>query len=90
MNKKKLLAGPYLLWMVAFTVIPLIMIAVYGFTDRTGAFTWGKCDGHDSAEHMKALWLSLKLAFLCTAVCLFLAYPLALILKAKGVKKGSL
>ena len=89
MNKKKLLAGPYLLWMVAFTVIPLIMIAVYGFTDRTGAFTWENVTAMIRPEHMKALWLSLKLAFLCTAVCLFLAYPLALILKAKGVKKGS-
>lgn len=86
---KRLLAGPYLLWMIAFILIPLVMIAVYGFTDKTGAFTWENVTAMVRPEHMKALWLSLKLAFLCTLVCLLLAYPLALMLKAGGVKKGS-
>ena len=36
---KKLLSGPYLVWMVGFTIIPLALILYYGLTDRTGAFT---------------------------------------------------
>ena len=36
---KKLLSGPYLLWMIGFTVIPLALIVFYGLTDRSGAFT---------------------------------------------------
>lgn len=30
---KKLLSGPYLLWMIGFTVIPLALIVFYGLTD---------------------------------------------------------
>ena len=38
--KNKLLAGPYLLWMVVFTLIPLGIVVYYAFTDSmTGGFT---------------------------------------------------
>ena len=37
--RKQLSAGPYLIWMIGFTVIPLIMIVYYGLTDASGAFT---------------------------------------------------
>ena len=40
MNKKKLLSGPYLLWSVAFILIPLAMILFYGFTNSEGQFTF--------------------------------------------------
>ena len=33
---KKLLSGPYLVWMAGFIVIPLILILYYGLTDKTG------------------------------------------------------
>ena len=36
---KKWLAGPYLVWMVGFIVIPLLLIVYYGLTDKSGAFT---------------------------------------------------
>ena len=32
-----LLAGPYLLWMTGFILIPLCLILWYGLTDRDGA-----------------------------------------------------
>ena len=41
-NKSVLLSTPYLLWMVAFTLIPLGVVGYYALTDpNTGAFTWG-------------------------------------------------
>ena len=36
---KKLLSGPYIVWMVGFTLIPLALIVFYGLTDKAGAFT---------------------------------------------------
>jgi len=33
---KKLLAGPYLLWMAGFIIIPLALIVYYGVTDKSG------------------------------------------------------
>ena len=37
-NMKQYLAGPYLIWMTGFTIIPLLLIAWYGLTDAGGAF----------------------------------------------------
>lgn len=39
MNKRKYLAGPYLLWAVGFIILPLLMIIYYGFTSADGGFT---------------------------------------------------
>ena len=36
----KKLAYPYFVWMVLFTVVPLIIVVYYAFTDANGAFTW--------------------------------------------------
>ena len=37
--KRSLFAAPYTLWMILFTVLPVILIAYYAFTDTNGAFT---------------------------------------------------
>lgn len=37
--KRSFFASPYTLWMVLFTVVPVLLIAYYSFTDTTGAFT---------------------------------------------------
>ena len=42
-----------------------------------------------TAEHSKALWLSLGLSLISTVICLLLAYPLAMILRNRGIGKGS-
>lgn len=86
---KKLLSGPYLVWMTGFTVIPLLLIVYYGLTDRTGAFTLANIASIAMAEHSKALWLSLWLSFVSTLACLLLAYPLAMILRRRNIGKGS-
>ena len=58
---KKLLSGPYLMWMIGFTIIPLALIVFYGLTDRSGAFTLANILSIATAEHRKALWLALIL-----------------------------
>lgn len=37
--KRTLFAAPYSLWMILFTVLPVILIGYYAFTDQSGAFT---------------------------------------------------
>ena len=86
---KRLLAGPYLVWMIGFIVIPLALIVYYGLTDKSGAFTLANIISITAPEHMKALWLSLGLSLVSTVVCLILAYPLAMILRNRGVGQGS-
>ena len=41
-----------------------------------------------SADHAKALWLSLGLSLVSTVLCLLLAYPLAMILRGRGTAAG--
>lgn len=86
---KKLLSGPYIMWMIGFILIPLALIVYYGLTDRSGAFTLANVLSVASAEHAKALWLSLGLSFVSTVLCLILAYPLAMVLRSRGMGQGS-
>ena len=86
---RKSLASPFLLWIACGTVIPLAVIAFYGFTDRSGTFTWDNILAIFSPEHAQALGLSLLLAAISTVICFLLAFPLALILKdSKLGQKG--
>ena len=75
--------------MIGFTVIPLALIVFYGLTDRSGAFTLANVLSIGTAEHRKALFLSLGLSLISTLVCLLLAYPLAMILRKRNIGKGS-
>ena len=36
---RSLFASPYTLWMILFTIVPVILISYYAFTDANGAFT---------------------------------------------------
>lgn len=78
--KRQLLAGPYLIWIIGFILLPVIMILYYALTNGAGTFTFSNILAIGDPIHRKALFLSLKLAFLCTAFCLVLSYPLAMIL----------
>lgn len=86
---KQYLAFPYILWIIGFTVIPLAMIVVYGLTDRGGHFTMANILAMGTLEHRKALFLSISLSLIATAICLILAYPLAMILKERKIGAGS-
>ena len=37
--KRSLFAAPYSLWMILFTIVPVVLIGYYAFTDASGAFT---------------------------------------------------
>lgn len=87
--RKKLMAGPYLLWMLVFTIVPLLFVFYYGFTSSDGAFTFSNITAIFEKIHIQALGLSLLLAVITTAVCLLFAYPLALILSKSAAKNRS-
>ena len=86
---KRLLAGPYIIWMIGFTVIPLLLIVLYGLTDKSGGFTLANVLSIRTPEHAKALLLSLLLSLAATALCLVLSFPLAMILRRRGIGRGS-
>ena len=85
----KMLSSPYIVWAAIFIIVPLGMVFYYGLTDKTGAFTLENIAAIMSAEHAKALWISLGLSLISTAICFFLAYPLAMILANMNVSQHS-
>lgn len=66
---------PYIIWMVIFTMIPIIMIGYTAFTDKDGNFSLEPFTNafFYTGVFMKSLWIAL----ISTAICLVLAYPLA-------------
>lgn len=87
---RNLFAAPFLIWAVLFIFCPVVAIAWYGLTDAQGAFTLANISLMTHWEYLKALELSIVLAFISTAICLAVAYPLCLILTEKKRGKGSL
>ena len=85
----RLLSAPYLLWETVFILIPLGMVFYFGLTDRTGAFTLENVLAMMSAEHAKALWLSIGLSLASTLIWFLLAYPLSMILAHMNVNQHS-
>ena len=87
--KKKWLAIPYVAWMVVFIVIPLVLIAYYAFTaevDGEMVFSFENIKTAFDKTNMKLILKSLKMAAICTVICLVLAYPVAMILSSKSFK----
>lgn len=76
-GKRVWLAGPYLVWIIGFTVIPMVMIFRYAFVGD-GGFTWANVLAVFEPVHLKAMLFSLEIAVGCTLVCILLAYPLIL------------
>lgn len=80
---------PYVLWMVAFIVIPLGMVVFFALTDSQGQFTLENIAR--GGEYMSVLLRSIKLAAIATVLCVLIAYPLAYILSRKqGFQKQTL
>ncbi len=87
--KRQLLAGPYLIWIAGFILLPLIMIVYYAFTNADGGFTLEYLAEIANENNRKALLLSVELGVVCTVVCLVLSYPLAMILNGLNIKNQS-
>ena len=54
-NVKRLFAGPYILWMIGFTIIPLLLIVYYGLTTKSGAFTLANVCSITTPDHYDLL-----------------------------------
>ena len=88
--KRQLLAGPYLVWIIGFIILPLLMILYYAFFDENGSFTLEYLSHIASPVNLHAMGLSLELGLAATVICLLLAYPLAMILNNLQIKNQSL
>ena len=75
-NKSLLLSGPYIAWMVAFTLIPLGVVCYYALTDPdTGALSLSNL--RDLGMYLPVLGNSIWYSLVSALICLLLGYPVA-------------
>lgn len=90
-NKKgfmqKLIAAPYLVWMMVFIVVPLIMVAYFAFVGDDGKFTleYLRNVTQYGDIFLRSIWLSA----IATVICLAISYPIAFILSRMNLKAQS-
>lgn len=86
--KSKAVAVPYYVWMVVFTLVPLLIIGVFAFTsEETGSFTLSNL--MEMTIYIPALWRSIVYAVITTLVCLVLGFPAAYIISRLPEEKQS-
>ncbi|MBO4603951.1 MAG: ABC transporter permease, partial [Clostridiales bacterium] len=86
---RQMLASPYIIWMIGFTIIPLVVIIKKAFTDPQGNFTFNNFLAIGEPINFKSFIFSLEIALGCTLICILLAYPLVMALRKIGMSRGS-
>jgi len=79
------LAGPYLLWMAIFTVVPLVIVVWYAMTNTDGQFTLDNLT--QIGRYSSVFARSLILAAISTVVCLVMAFPVGYFLSRLRANK---
>ena len=75
-NKSLLLSGPYILFMVIFTLIPLCVVLYYALTDvQTGAFSLKNIQ--NLVLYLPAFGRSILYSLVSALICLLIGYPVA-------------
>lgn len=75
--------GPVIAWMLAFFIVPIILIIIMSFSKRTAvgtidySFTLGNYLKSFDVGYLKILGNSLFISLVTTVICLFLGYPFA-------------
>ena len=90
--KKVWVSYPYILWMIIFTIVPLLLVMYYSFTrteDGTMVFTFSNFIRVMEPTYLKVIWRSVLLALVSTVVCFIIGYPVAMILAGRDISSKS-
>jgi spermidine/putrescine transport system permease protein len=86
MNKYRVFATPYLVWMLILTVIPIFLMVALSFMEidglaiGTAKFSLAAFTKTFKREYLLAFTHSIKLAGLATLFCIIIGYPVAYII----------
>lgn len=86
-TKAKLLSAPYTVWMTIFILIPMLLVAYFAFTDKSGNFTFANIIR--VGEYSNVFLRSIGLGAIATIICLLVGYPLAYIISKMSEKRQS-
>jgi len=84
LKKKTFQSYPYILWSLVFTIVPILIVAYYAFTEETDTgvvFTLENIKKvitpDNNFQYLRVYGKSILLAVECTAICLLIGYPAA-------------
>lgn len=83
--KSRISAAPYLLWSALFIIVPLVLVAIFAFTDTSGNFTLNNFRA--SVDYAPVIFNSIWLSIIATAICLVISYPLAYFISRRSESK---
>lgn len=85
--KSKTASVPYGIWVSIFIVVPMILVVIFAFTDKSGNFTLSNIAavGQYSNVFLRSIWLGA----IATAISLLVGYPLAYIISRSGMRAQS-
>ena len=87
--QRRYLSIPYLVFNIAFVVLPLLLIVYYAFTDSQGSFSLANLsDFFSSSGNIWVLVVSILIGLGNTAICLLIGYPIAMLLANKKYNKS--
>lgn len=92
----KRIAYPYLVWMLIFTVVPLLLVLYFAFTVgdiqdfSEFQFSFENFKRFFTPIYIKVLLRSVNLALISTIICLLLGYPMAYIISKEKPKKRNI
>jgi len=84
MNKKNrfFVDVPYMIWLFIFTIVPILLLMQYAFTDNNG-FTFDNLVRLFNPQYILVIKESFRIAIISTIICLAIGYPVAYILSLK-------
>lgn len=85
MKKARSAAAPYIVWSILFTIVPLALVIVFAFTDRSGKLSL--VNFMQMNDYVVVFIRSVVLAVISTFLSLLIGYPLAYILARESEKR---
>ena len=96
MKQFRRLTYPYIIWISIMIVIPMLLIVLYAFTKQgnnvaTLQFTFDNFTKFfTDPDFLKVLFLSLRIAFITTILCILIGYPVAYAISQASPAKQNL
>lgn len=85
MNKARSAAFPYIFWSILFTVLPMLLVVYFAFSNGNGGFTLDNFSMMGS--YAEVFLRSVVLALVSTVLCFVMGYPVAYILSREKARR---
>ena len=80
---------PYVVFLILFTVLPLLLIGVYAFKSNDGGFTLQNfVKFATQSEALNTFIYSIGIALITTVLCILIGYPAAYILSNSELNRN--